>query len=185
MSEATAGETLLEVPIVTTLPEDHVRGGGAIVVAIGDNAVREQVWTRLREAAPIECFPAVCHASSVIAGGASLSAGSLVLQGAVIGNGATVGTGALVNTGAILDHESVMAHFSSLAPRAVTGGRVRVGARTAISIGAVIRHGVTVGHDTVVGAAAYVHRDLPDDVVAYGVPARIVRARTHGEPYLG
>jgi sugar O-acyltransferase (sialic acid O-acetyltransferase NeuD family) len=185
VSEAGPAAALLGHPVVPAVPDGHVEDGGVIVIAIGDNTIREQVWARLRGTAPLASFPSVCHASSIIAEDVSLAPGSVVLQGAIVGSGAAVGAGALINTGAILDHESVMEDFSSLAPRAVTGGRVRIGARSAVSIGAVIRHNVTLGRDTVVGAGAYVHRDLPDEVVAYGVPARIVRSRSQGDPYLG
>jgi len=39
----------------------------------------------------------------------------------------------------------------------------------------VIRPGVTIGKNTVVGASSYVTDDLPDNVIAFGVPARIRR----------
>jgi maltose O-acetyltransferase len=35
--------------------------------------------------------------------------------------------------------------------------------------------GVMIGPDTVVGAGAVVTRDLPDSVIAAGVPARVLR----------
>ncbi|WP_121254233.1 sugar O-acetyltransferase [Nocardioides ferulae] len=41
--------------------------------------------------------------------------------------------------------------------------------------GVVVGPGVTIGENTVVGAGAVVVRDLPADVVAFGVPARVVR----------
>jgi len=41
--------------------------------------------------------------------------------------------------------------------------------------GAIVCPGVTIGDDTVIGAGAVVTRDLPAGVVAYGVPARVVR----------
>ncbi|MDO9484686.1 MAG: transferase, partial [Actinomycetota bacterium] len=95
------------------------------------------------------------------------------------------GVGALLNTGCILEHESQLGDFASLAPRAVTGGRVSIGSRSAISIGAVLKHGLTIGEDTVVGGSSYVDRDLPSGVVAYGVPARVIRSRERGDAYLG
>jgi acetyltransferase-like isoleucine patch superfamily enzyme len=39
----------------------------------------------------------------------------------------------------------------------------------------VIMPGVTVGENTVVGALSYVNCDLPDNVIAFGVPARVQR----------
>ena len=61
---------------------------------------------------------------------------------------------------------------------------MRVGRATAIGLGASVIHGVTIGDDTVVGAGAVVLRDVPERVVAYGVPARVARTRQPGEPYL-
>ena len=41
--------------------------------------------------------------------------------------------------------------------------------------GVIVCPGVTIGKDTVVGAGAVVTKDLPDGVVAAGVPARVLR----------
>jgi maltose O-acetyltransferase len=42
--------------------------------------------------------------------------------------------------------------------------------------GAIVLAGVTIGENTVVGAGAVVTRDLPRNVVAVGVPARVTRS---------
>ncbi|MBN2243110.1 MAG: acyltransferase [Acidobacteria bacterium] len=39
----------------------------------------------------------------------------------------------------------------------------------------VVMPGVTVGANAVVGAMSFVNRDIPDNAVAYGVPAKIIR----------
>jgi acetyltransferase-like isoleucine patch superfamily enzyme len=40
---------------------------------------------------------------------------------------------------------------------------------------------VTVGENTIVGAFSYVTKDIPKNVVAFGVPARVVRTLTPDE----
>jgi maltose O-acetyltransferase len=40
----------------------------------------------------------------------------------------------------------------------------------------IVLAGVTIGENTVVGAGAVVTRDLPANVVAMGVPARVSRS---------
>ena len=42
-----------------------------------------------------------------------------------------------------------------------------------LGMGAVIIHGVSVGTNSVVGAGGVVIHNLPDNIVAVGVPARI------------
>jgi acetyltransferase-like isoleucine patch superfamily enzyme len=107
------------------------------------------------------------------------------MAGAVINPGCKVGDFCIVNTRASLDHDSVMGDFSSLAPAAVTGGNVQIGAFSVIAIGAIVAHAVRVGEHAVIGAGATVLRHVPDRVVAYGTPARIIRQREPGDPYLG
>jgi acetyltransferase-like isoleucine patch superfamily enzyme len=41
----------------------------------------------------------------------------------------------------------------------------------------VILKGVTIGQRTIVGAGSVVTKSLPSDVVAVGVPAKVIRTR--------
>jgi galactoside O-acetyltransferase len=52
---------------------------------------------------------------------------------------------------------------------------VTIGSNVWIGSGVQIMPGVTIGDNTVVGAGSVVTRDLPADVVAVGVPCRVVR----------
>src|SRR5918912_3543093 len=54
---------------------------------------------------------------------------------------------------------------------------VRVGSNCWVGYGACFLRGVTVGDNTVVGTYAVVNRDVPDNAVVGGVPARILRMR--------
>ncbi|MBA3422770.1 MAG: acyltransferase [Thermoleophilaceae bacterium] len=54
---------------------------------------------------------------------------------------------------------------------------VRVGNNVWVGYGACILRGVTVGDNAIVGASAVVTRDVPDNAVVAGSPARIVRMR--------
>jgi sugar O-acyltransferase (sialic acid O-acetyltransferase NeuD family) len=160
------------------------RGIAAGIVAVGDNWTRGRVVEELLRLAPDFEFVTAIHPSARIGREAGVGAGSVVMAGAVINPRARVGRFSIVNTAATLDHDSVMEDYSSLAPRASTGGNVRLGAYAAVSLGAAVVHGITIGEHTVVGAGATVLRDLPPRVVAYGTPARIVRPRQPGDPYL-
>jgi serine acetyltransferase len=50
-----------------------------------------------------------------------------------------------------------------------------VGECTFIGTGASIINQITIGDNTVIGAGAVVIRDIPSDVTAVGVPAKIVK----------
>jgi len=54
---------------------------------------------------------------------------------------------------------------------------VRVGSNVWIGYGACVLRGVSVGHNSVIGTNAVVTRDVPENAVVGGVPARVLRMR--------
>jgi len=152
--------------------------------ALGDNWQRHLAVRRIRERIPDAEFATAVHPSAQLGRGVSIGRGSVVLAHAVLNADARIGEFCIVNTAASLDHDACMEEFSSLAPGVHTGGNVRVGAYAALGLGASIAHRRSVGEHAVVGAGAVVVDDIPARCVAYGVPARSVRSRPEGEPYL-
>ena len=71
-----------------------------------------------------------------------------------------------------IGHQSVIENYATLMPGAHLSGSVRVGEGAYIGTGAVVLNGISVGRGAVVGAGAVVTRDVPEDTVVVGVPAR-------------
>jgi acetyltransferase-like isoleucine patch superfamily enzyme len=60
----------------------------------------------------------------------------------------------------------------------VTKGGIRVGDDAWLGFGVVVLDGVSIGKGAVIGAGAVVTCDIPDNAIATGVPAKVVRVRT-------
>ena len=54
-------------------------------------------------------------------------------------------------------------------------GKVILKKNSKIGEHSMVMPGVVVGENTIVGAMSFVNKSLPDNVIAYGVPARIVK----------
>lgn len=54
-------------------------------------------------------------------------------------------------------------------------GRVTLKKNCKIGTHSVVMPGVTVGENSIVGAFSFVNKDIPANVIAYGVPARVVK----------
>ena len=39
----------------------------------------------------------------------------------------------------------------------------------------VIMPGITIGENSIIGAFSFVNKDIPDNVIAYGVPAKVIK----------
>jgi len=156
----------------------------AVLVAIGDNAIRARVAEKIIQQYGQTMFISAVHPASTVSTRSILGPACLVAAGAVIGPGSDVGFGSIVNTNASLDHDCVVGRYVSLAPNSVTGGNVVVGDYAAIGIGASVYHGVNVGADVVIGGGAVVTNDIEPSTVAFGVPAEVRSQRSHGDPYM-
>ena len=167
---------------VPALMASHQVEGG--IVAIGDNWQRSKIVEHLTGVVPEFPFITAVHPSVQIGADVEIGRGTVVMAGAVINPGCKVGDFCIVNTRASLDHDSVMGDFSSLAPAATTGGNVQIGAFSVVAIGAIVLHDIRIGEHTVIGAGATVLKDIPDSVVTFGTPARIIRKRNPGDIYL-
>lgn len=181
----TMAEDLTVLGPLDALPDlrsQHLALGG--VIAVGDNHARRQITERVEAMLPGFRWVAAIHPSAIIAPTARIAAGTVVVAGAIINCHAVIGRHALINTGSIIDHDTVMGEFASTGPGVVTGGNVVIGKDSHIGLGAVIAHGVAIGAGSIIGGNAYVCRDVPDHVVSYGSPARIIRSRSDGERYL-
>ena len=106
------------------------------------------------------------------------------MAGVIINPDAEIRDFCILNTGSQLEHNCYMDSFSHLSAGSVTGGKVRIGKFSAITLNVTILDRLTIGENTVVGSGSVVLKDLPDNVLAYGNPAKIVRSREPGEKFL-
>lgn len=153
----------------------------AAAIAIGGARGADRCLIANRFALACIPLPVLLHAQTIVSPSASIGAGSQVLAGAVVGAAANLGRCVIVNSRANVDHECVLDKGVHIAPGATLCGCVRVGAYSLIGPGAVVLPRITIGRNVIVGAGAVVTRDLPDNVVAWGNPARIVKENPSGE----
>ena len=156
-----------------------------VVVAIGDNWARARIAAELEQVCPGIRFAIVIHPSAEIGRDVDVGAGTVIMAGAVVNPAARIGEGCILNTRASLDHDSTMGRFASLGPAATIGGGVQIGEYSSVGMGATVIQELSVGAHTVIGAGAVGVRSIPDSVVAFGTPARVIRRRQPGDRYLG
>ena len=91
-----------------------------------------------------------------------------------------LGCHVIVNLACTIGHDSILEDFVTIAPGVNISGNVTIGTGTDLGTGSKIIQGISVGSWTVVGAGAVVNRELPANVTAVGVPAKIIKERPDG-----
>lgn len=115
------------------------------------------------------------HPGATLAQDVRIGQGTVMMAASVINPGSVIGDNVIVNTSSSVDHDCRVENGAHIGPGAHLGGGVTIGQGAWVGIGAVIRDGIRVGRGSVIGAGAVVLRDIPDEVIAYGVPAEVIR----------
>ena len=170
-----------EEDLQNLIKKHKIEGG---IIAIGDNFIRYTVYDKILKDVPQFNFIKVIHPSAQIARNVLIGKGTVIMANTTISSEATVGNFCIINNNSSLDHDSKMLDYSSLAPGSSIGGNAKIGLFTAVSLGAKVIHGITIGEHTIIGAGSNVIKDIPEYVVAYGNPAKVIRDRLAGEKYL-
>ena len=86
-----------------------------------------------------------------------------------------LGDHVFVNRAVNLGHHAVFDDFATIGPGVTIAGHVRIGEATVIGAGSTILPGVVIGARAMVAAGSLVRRDVADDTLVAGAPARPTR----------
>ncbi len=170
-----------EYDLPKLLEKFNLSGG---IVAIGDNWTRSAVVEKVMNIVPEFNFINAIHPNAVIGKDVTIGKGAVIVPGVIVNANSIIADHCILNTNSSLGHDGYMSDFTSLASGVCTGGNFTLGSYSAISLGSKVIENITIGEHTVVGAGSLVIRDLKNNVIAYGSPAKVARAREAGEKYL-
>ena len=145
-------------------------GESPFIISIGNNKIRKQVAERLQAS-----YGKAIHPSAILSPTAKIGDGTVVMQGAIIQADANVGKHCIINTGASVDHECVIGDYAHISPHATLCGNVHVGEGSWIGAGTTVIPNLSIGKWCVIGAGSVITEDIPDHVLAFGNPCRIIR----------
>jgi sugar O-acyltransferase (sialic acid O-acetyltransferase NeuD family) len=105
----------------------------------------------------------------------TIDEGANILSGVKISNSVSIGKCPLIYYNSLITHDVIIGNFVEISPGVTILGRAVVGNLVHIGAGAIILPNVTIGNNVVIGAGSVVTKNLPDNCVAVGIPAKIIK----------
>lgn len=149
--------------------------GILVVIAIGDNKIREKISNRLLEVIDQFRIPSIIHKTSLISPTTKIDFGVHVMPNVIINAFSEIHFGVICNSGSIIEHECVIGKFTHLAPGAVLTGNCKIGERCLIGANAVIRPAIKICDDVIIGSGSVVISDIKQAGIYAGNPAKLIR----------
>ena len=120
-------------------------------------------------------FPVIIDPSSIVSREASIGQGSFVGKGAIVNAEARIGEMCIINSVVIVEHECCIGDGTHLAVGSTVCGQVYVAKLSLIGANTTVTQGVKIGTHSIIGAGAVVTEDIGDEVVAVGIPAKVIK----------
>ena len=169
------GESVLGYPVLGGDREASKLRGAGFVLGVGDPPLRKRIVERLRP--EVTFWPTLISPTARVHGSNSVGVGVVLGRFADMTVGCVIGDFVMINIHAVLGHAVQVGEYSIVDPNVTINGEARVGRCCLIGANAFVRD-VAIGDHATVGAGAVVVKDVPENCVVAGVPARVIRTGT-------
>lgn len=176
--ESEIGKKIEDIPVIGT---DDMIGElinkykiSGYILGLGNMKIRRrliELYSKKTNLKPVT----IIHPDAVIASNASIGDGTLIECGCLVTPNPVIGKHCVVNTMTGVNHDNVLEENVYLASGITLSGGVKIQQDTLIDDGVVITLGRKVGRNCIIGAGAVVTKDIEDNSIAFGVPAKVVR----------
>jgi len=142
------------------------------VGSIKDNTKRYRLFNMAREIG--YKFPVIISPEAIVDESVKIDEGTVIMPGIIINIDSSIGKNCIINTGTIIEHDCKIGDHCHIAPGVHISGGVNIGKLSFIGVGATIIQGIKIGKNVIIGAGSVVIKDIPDNVIAVGNPAKII-----------
>ncbi len=161
------GKSIFDASSIATLPKDSI-----FIGAMG--SPKRKRWIEEIEKKGFK-FDTLIHPSAIVGDSVNINKGCIIYPGVILTCDIKIGRHSIINIGTTINHDSTIGDFVSVGPGVNIPGNVIIGNGCWISVGVKIINKITIGQCSFIGAGAVVTKDIPDNVLAVGVPAKPIR----------
>lgn len=145
-------------------------------ICVGEPAIRKILHEKVSDAGYkiINLFYKGFNQNNTV----SIGNGCIISYNSILTCDVTIGDECYINKSCVIAHDVEIGNYSVVSSGVVIGGYSTIGELSYIGIGAVISDRVKIGNNCIVGAGAVVIKDVPDNSVVVGNPAKFLRNNT-------
>ena len=104
--------------------------------------------------------------------------GCNILQGVLISNNVTIGIGCIIYYNTIITHDCEIGNFVEIAPSCNLLGACSIGDFAKIGSNVTVLPKIIIGKNVIIGAGSVVTKNVPDNCVVVGIPAKVIKEVT-------
>jgi sugar O-acyltransferase (sialic acid O-acetyltransferase NeuD family) len=163
-------DEVIGVPVVAV--GQHAEGA-KVTIAVGEPFDRARLMEKVASLGLQ--LATICSPDAFVSSHAEIGEGAIIAPHVSIQATACIGRNVAINTATIVGHDVVVEDNCVLSSMVNLGGGTHVETLGYIGMGALIKEKLRIGRASIIGMGSVVHSDVPEEVIALGNPARVVR----------
>ena len=148
------------------------------VAAVGEPLIRKKIWGELEQ----DSIKAVTliHPDVYIPDTTEIGKGVVIQYGCFISCNVKIEDYVYIQPQCNIGHEDVLHEGVMISGFGNIGGKVSIGKNTFLGLSSAIKDEISIGDNTIIGMGSVVFKDIPNDVVVMGNPARPIARNIDG-----
>lgn len=148
-------------------------GNIEVAIGVGEPATREKLYAKLSEDGI--STPTLIHPSVYIPETTKIGKGVTIQAGCFISCNVVIEDQVYIQPQANIGHDDILKKGCVLSGMANIGGNVTIGKYSYVGLSVAVKQGINIGEYSVVGMYSAVYKDIPDEIIAMGNPARAMK----------
>ena len=150
------------------------KNGNEFTLGLGKPNVRYQLYKKIVDLGG-QLTSTISPKATIGHFGNEIEEGINLMSNVVLTNDIKIKKGTLINLSATIGHNCIIEDFVEICPNVNISGNCVIGKFSFIGTSATILPGITIGTNAIVGAGAVVTKNVPDNEVWIGNPAKFFK----------
>lgn len=151
------------------------------VVAVGEPAVRRLLFEKIKTRGYF-CSTLI-HPDVHIPETTELAEGVVVQTQAVISCNVKIGENTFIQNTATVGHDTIIGKHDVISANTAIAGHCMIGDQVYIALNVPVKEETRIGDNSIIGMGAVVLRDIPENVIAMGNPARPIKNKNDSKVF--
>jgi len=120
-------------------------------------------------------FPNLIHPNVVMDESVNLGFGNIITAGCILTVDIVLGNYNIVNLNTTIGHDTEILDGNIFNPGSNISGSVHIGSSNLFGTNCTVLQGLTIGSNSIIGASSLVNRNVDDNIVVVGLPAKKIK----------